>query len=259
MTTTISISSGFAKNVLLKKVLLLCGILSSLLYIAMNIVGAMRWDGYSSTSQTFSELIAIDAPTRPLLLQISILYVLLVYAFGWGVWQSAGSNRALRYAAGGIVIKEVLGLVVTLFFPMHLRGIEGTLTDTMHAMLTFVGLLFMLLAMWFAAAALGKRFRIYSIVTILVFVVNGALTFGNVSRMAANLPTPWMGLTERINIYGYMLWLVVLAIVLLRRGKNAGSIYTAPADSGKNANDKPMMENKITVSGSSIAASGTEQ
>jgi hypothetical protein len=209
---------------IVRKGLLICGILTSLLYITMNILGAMRWEGYSSTSQTFSELIAIDAPTRPLLVQLSIPYVLLVYAFGWGVWQSSGSKRALKVAAAGIIGKEVLGLVVTLFFPMHLRGVEGTLTDTMHAILTGVGLLFMLLAMGFAATALGKGFRLYSIATMLVFIMNGALTFGNVSRMAANLPTPWMGATERINIYGYMLWLVVLAIILLRANKQPGLI-----------------------------------
>jgi hypothetical protein len=24
--------------------------------------------------------------------------------------------------------------------------------------------------------------------------------------VAANLPTPWLGVTERVKIYGYMLW-----------------------------------------------------
>jgi hypothetical protein len=34
--------------------------------------------------------------------------------------------------------------------------------------------------------------------------------------MVANEATPWMGLTERINIYATMLWVAVLAIGLLR-------------------------------------------
>jgi hypothetical protein len=36
-------------------------------------------------------------------------------------------------------------------------------------------------------------------------------------RIAANLPTPWVGLWERINIGVFLLWVVVLAIALLRR------------------------------------------
>ena len=49
-----------------RPILLVCGILSSLLYIAMNVFVPMQWDGYSSASQTVSELSAIGAPTRSL-------------------------------------------------------------------------------------------------------------------------------------------------------------------------------------------------
>jgi len=46
-----------------RKILLVCGILASLLYVAMNVIGAMMYDGYSSVSQTVSELSAIGAPS----------------------------------------------------------------------------------------------------------------------------------------------------------------------------------------------------
>jgi hypothetical protein len=45
--------------------------------------------------------------------------------------------------------------------------------------------------------------------------VCGAWAFLDAPRIAANLPTPWVGVRERINIYGYMLWMLVLAIILL--------------------------------------------
>ncbi|KAM3102684.1 DUF998 domain-containing protein [Phormidesmis sp. 146-12] len=201
---------------MMRKVLLVCGILSSLIYVTTVVLAPMQWEGYSSASQTVSELIAIDAPTTPFVVPLFILYSLLVYAFGVGVWQSAGQKRTLRFAAVGLVGKEVLGLVATLLFPMHLRGVEGTLTDTMHATLTGVGLLFMLLALGCAAIAFGKWFRLYSIATILIFVVFGVLAGLDGSRLEANLPTPWMGVWERINIFAYMLWVVVLSIALLR-------------------------------------------
>jgi hypothetical protein len=35
-------------------------------------------------------------------------------------------------------------------------------------------------------------------------------------RLAENLPTPWMGIYERINIYGHLQWVVVLPIALWR-------------------------------------------
>jgi hypothetical protein len=201
---------------MVRKVLLVCGILSSLLYVATVVLAPMRWEGYSSTSQTVSELIAIGAPTRPLVVPLFLAYSVLVFAFGLGVWGSAGRKRALRFVAVGLVGKEVLGFVATLFAPIHLRGVEGTLTDTMHGVLTMVGVLFMLLAIGFGATAFGKRFHLYSIATILMLVVGGVLAGLDQPQLAANLPTPWMGVWERINIFAYMLWVVVLAIALLR-------------------------------------------
>jgi hypothetical protein len=44
----------------------------------------------------------------------------------------------------------------------------------------------------------------------------GALTFRDGPRIAANLPTPRAGVWERINIGVFLLWVVVLAITLLR-------------------------------------------
>jgi Protein of unknown function (DUF998) len=204
---------------MVRKILLGCGIVSSVLYVATVVLAPRRWEGYSSSSQTVSELIAINAPTSGLVVPLFLTYSLLVIAFGMSVWASAGRKRALRVAAVGLIGKEVLGFVVTLFFPIHLRGVEGTRTDTMHAILTVVGVLFMLLAIGFGAAAFGKRFRIYSIATFLMLVVGGVLTGLDQPNLEPNLPTPWMGVWERINIYAYMLWVVVLAIALLRAQK----------------------------------------
>jgi hypothetical protein len=78
---------------MVRKLLLICGILSSLLYIAMNVFVSMQWEDYSSASQTVSELSAIGAPTRPLWVLLGIAYALLVTVFGWGVWASARRNR----------------------------------------------------------------------------------------------------------------------------------------------------------------------
>jgi hypothetical protein len=50
-----------------------------------------------------------------------------------------------------------------------------------------------------------------------ILLAFGGLTIADASRVDANLPTPWPGLWERINIGVVLLWIVVLAIVLLRK------------------------------------------
>ena len=81
----------------------------------------------------------------------------------------------------------------------------------------------MLLAIAFGAAAFGKRFRLYSIASLVILVASGALTFLDAPRIAANLPTPWVGVWERINLGVFLLWVVVLATALLR-ARNAASV-----------------------------------
>jgi len=74
----------------------------------------------------------------------------------------------------------------------------------------------MLAAIVFGAAAFGRQFRVYSIASLIILAAFGALTFRDASGIAANLPTPWIGVWERINVGVFLLWVVVLAVTLLR-------------------------------------------
>src|SRR5690242_20431008 len=141
---------------MVQRTLLVCGIVASLLYATMLVFVPMRWDGYSSVSQTVSELSAIGAPTRSLWVALARIYTLFAIAFGIGVWASAGLNRRLRLAGIVLVVQSVVGIF---WPPMHLRGAPTTLTDTLHITFAMAWLLLMLLSMAFAAAALGTRFR----------------------------------------------------------------------------------------------------
>ena len=198
--------------------LLVCGILSMLWYVAINIIVPMQYPGYDVVSQTVSELSAIDAPTRTFWFVLCVFYSLLFIAFGSGIWLSANGNPKLRFVAVVIVVDAVFG-----FFwpPMHRREIiaagGGTLTDTLHLVWAFVHLILMLLMIGFGAAALGKGFRIFSVVIVLAFLVFGTLTSIESRGIEANLPTPYVGIWERINIGAYMLWVIVFAIILLRK------------------------------------------
>lgn len=78
------------------KLLLSCGIISSVLYIATDIFAATLWRGYSYIDQSVSELSAIGAPTRSLSIVMLFLYNPLLIAFGTGVWKAAGPKRGLR-------------------------------------------------------------------------------------------------------------------------------------------------------------------
>ena len=138
-------------------------------------------------------------------------------AFGWIVWKSAPPNRPLRIV--GAQTDSVHGVRANRP-PMHQRAVlaagGGTPTGTRHLVWAAItGVLFMLIV-GFGAAALGKRFRVYSIATMVIGLACGAVTGTYASQVQADLPTPGVGVWERISIATFMGWIAVLAIALLR-------------------------------------------
>ena len=83
MNNTIQI--GGTSNTLLK-VLLICGILASSLYVATDILAGMLWESDRLQLSSHQWLSAIGAPTRPLVVMLGILYDVLLIAFGLCVW-----------------------------------------------------------------------------------------------------------------------------------------------------------------------------
>jgi ligand-binding SRPBCC domain-containing protein len=211
------------------KPLLSCGILAALLYIAMTLFVGMSWKGYSLISQAPSELSAIGAPTRPVWIFLSRVYAGLMMTFAWMVWKSASSNRALRVVAVLLMSQTMFG---AFWPPMHQRMAlaagGGTLTDTLHLVWALVTGVIFTLAMGFGAAALGKRFRAYSIATMTIVLASGAWAGTYTSRLQANLPTPGMGVWERINIAAFMVWIAVLATALLRASHEMEANHVTP-------------------------------
>jgi hypothetical protein len=202
----------------MRKVLLGCGLVAGLLYLGM--ITLIRYEGYNPISQVPSELTAIGAPTRILWAWLGWIYIALILAFGWGVWKSADTSRPLRIVALLLLASGLLGCLWP-FASMHQRAVlatgGGTFGDSLHRVLGIVTVLLFVLTVGFGAAAFGRGFRVYSIATTGLALVFGMLTGIESPRLAANLPTPYIGLWERISIAAYMMWLVVLAAMLLRR------------------------------------------
>jgi hypothetical membrane protein len=209
---------------MLKRALLVCGVLSSLLYIGIDALAAFRYGEYHSyVSQAISELGAIGAPTRAMVGPLFIIYGVLLLAFGLGVWASAG-KPALRIIGGLLIGIWAVGLVTP---PMYLRGTGNVSGDLPHIVLTGVIVVLILSAAAVGATLYGRRWRLYSLATIGTLLVSGALTGVAASRLAAGQSTPWLGVAERINIGAFLLWVAVLAVSLLRRetaGMSSGEV-----------------------------------
>lgn len=205
----------------MRSALLICGIVSAVTYVATDIVAAVVYPGYSFADQAVSELFAIGAPTSRIVVALFSLSSLLLGAFAVGVWMSSDHNRFLRLMAVMFGGSALVGIVLWNLFPMHMRGAEPSFTDTMHLILATNP--FVLLGIVFGVAAFRDWFRLYTAATILILLLPAVFAFRYAPELQANLPTPNLGLGERMAQYTYELWQVTLAIKLLRE-RNSGPL-----------------------------------
>ena len=212
---------------MLVKILLVCGILSSVLYIGSDILAAtMLYPGYSYTSQQVSELSAIGAPTRTFWIAMSYVFIPLVVAFAIGVWLFAGRSLSLRVTSALLFAFAVVAFI-WMFFPMHQPGTGTVASDAMHLIVGVTQVLLMVLFISFGAVALGWGFRFYSIVTIVALLGFGAIVSTQAPAIAAGHPMPWLGIIERVSVYLPVLWVLIFAVMLLRTQGMSESLSSA--------------------------------
>ena len=199
----------------LRRVLLSCGIAGSALYPLADIFTSTRYPGFSYRDQAVSELFAIGAPTSGLVVPLFTLSSTLLLLFAIGIWKSADGRRPMQWMAAMMALNTIDALVLWNVFPMHMRGVEQTFTDTMHGLLAIDP--FLLATVILGGVVFRGRFRTYTITTLIFTSLLAIISLSHIRAFIANEPTPWMGATERASQYATNLWYAVLAVMLLRR------------------------------------------
>lgn len=210
---------------IVQDLLLLAGAMSSVVYVAADILCGLRYPGYSFADQVISELSAIGAPTTALWVSLLRVYAVLLAAFTVGVVWKSRSHRRLR-PTGWLLIAFVLSGPLWSLVPMHQRGDVFTGSDVGHIALGGVMVVLLSAIVAVGSGALERGFRVFSRILVTVTLVTGAGTFVYVPRMIGQLPTPGVGIVERIFLYSFLLWTGVLALALLR---NQGREPATPA------------------------------
>lgn len=215
------------------RVLLVGGLLYPLFYLVINdVVAAGRYPGYSRLAQAISELSATAAPTRGVLTAAIPIAMVLLMAFGAGVWRAAHGAPSLR-AAGVLLVAHAATFPLWALSPMSSRAeMLGPIrpNDIGHLVLTALTLMFILLEAGYAASALGGWFRQYTRVTVIAVIGLGGLTALQSAQLPHG-PTPWLGLVERASVGAWLLWLAVLAVVLWRQ-ETRGPVRASPSADG---------------------------
>lgn len=217
MENLLTSSIGIREKANIWRLLLLSGLISAIFYVVTDIIASLSYQGYSIFDQNYSELLATGAPTRQWLLLASIAYNFLVVCFAVAIWKTGSPTRVARITGVIMTGYAIMSMITPLYFQMDMRGAVPTPRGSLHPLMTAVMSFFILLSIVLGAFLSGKRFRIYSFVTLIVIIMFGLLTVSQVNALEAGIDTPWMGLKERGNIYITMLWFAILSLNLVHQ------------------------------------------
>lgn len=190
------------------------GILAPVIYILADSYIVTRYPGYVYLDQAISELSAIGAPTAHLWFVLTLPFSPLLILFGLNILITAYYSVPLKVTGLLILIWGLSGYL-WLLFPMNMRGNIGSSSDTGHLVMAAFTVLLIIIFITVGSGSFGRRFRIYSYLTIITMLVSGFMVGRQAPDVAAHLPTPYMGLLERISVFSPMIWVLVLAAGLL--------------------------------------------
>ena len=173
-----------------RRTLLASGLVSSLLYAAIDLLAGLSYEGYSFYSQTISELGAIGAPQPPWLLPLFLTYNVLVVAFAVAVILEGRRTNPRLSRVGWLLLGYIVVGSGTAIFPVHVRG-TATFADELPHIITGMAAIAVIVATMAAGSlALARPFRNFSLVTIATLLLFGVLTVPLSVKLAAGEPTP---------------------------------------------------------------------
>lgn len=192
-------------------ILAACGIAGPVLYASVVIVLGFLRPGYDHLTQVISELGEVGAPNAIVMNIFGfVLPSLLIFAFAIGLYRGIRDGRA-PIVASALLAVGALGFVGAALFPCSPGCDPGTSASHFMGGAIGVGLLLAPFAFWLTLRkdSRWQGYDTYSLVTGVLVLALFTVGFSGMTR-------PWDGLGQRVWTGILFLWIVVMAVHLLR-------------------------------------------
>ena len=194
------------------QLLAICGMLSPLVYTAMWILGGILQADYSHIRDDISSLFAVDAPNQRLFQAFTFTSSALLTIFYLGLHEGLNDGGTDILGPLLFIVSGIVGIIVSLFFPLDVGGELVTLRGKMHLILVAImGILTIggMLALWVRLESVPEwsafaTFSLFSaIASFVLIVIAGIFATGQ-----------YRGLLERIGVTPYQLYYFVLGLMV---------------------------------------------
>ena len=194
--------------------LILCGALAPFFYIAAAIIGWLLAPGYDHIRDSVSDLLRPGMPNKVLLDSLMFLSnIFIVIGSAAALIVHKKLNKPVNAGLIMILSAGILSTLSAHVFRLPM-GPAMTLSGIIHivivALLAILSLTFILLIGYGMKEYGGwEKFKTYSIITFILFLIGGAI-----SPIVVSSGLPLVGLVEKISVAIYFQWVIVFFIRL---------------------------------------------
>lgn len=197
---------------MIKRMLIISGVLSPLAYVLAAIIGGFFYPDYNHITHSVSDLLVVGAPHREALVGLMLLSNLFAISGGIGILTYRTQiKKIVSIAAILLMTSGILGIFSSSLFPQDAdpTHMEMTLSGFLHIFIVVImgitGIIAPLLIGFGMKDTKGwQGIWIYSIISAIQFFI-----FGGLSPVIIVNKIPLLGIFERIPIAIYFGWLIV--------------------------------------------------
>lgn len=198
-----------------KRILLSGGILAPLFYLLNDIIGGIATPDFNYMTNTVSDLTKAGS-TYVLGSILLLVSSLMGIAFGIGIILNYKKNKLIFSSGLFLTVIGVFNIFTGTIFPQDTIGGAVTFPGIMHLVLVGISAILIFPTLLIMAIGLYKEkkwvsFRSYTFISVFIMFV-----FGGLSAFVIMNGIEMIGLVERISVYTFQIWSVVLAYLLIK-------------------------------------------
>ena len=178
----------------------------------MWILGGILQSDYSHIRDDVSSLFAVGAPNKRLMQSFIIISSVLLFAFYLGIQEGINDGGGSIVGPLLFLTSSVLGILVSLFFPLDAGGEIVTLRGKMHLILVIGSGILTIAGM----AALWSRLKLVEMWSAFATysIISATVSFILVIISGIFIKSKYRGLLERLGVTPYQLYYFVFSLMV---------------------------------------------
>lgn len=200
------------------------GLISLLVFYCADALGILFNQRYDLFNQAVSELVAVSAPNKSLLIMLFTSFFFLILLFSFSLTRLTEARQTML-GTRIFALTCITGIIMLTNYPVEPPGKPLSVNEIYHTLLATIVFIGALLAIWFIGTdrqglAPSPVLARYSRITVALMCVAELIMVWSVFNKEY-----LFGIIERIAIFLFLQWIYIFSIVVYKKSHQYRSVF----------------------------------